>query len=412
VNDTDTTERTTRRDCIAYGGAIVGGGLLAGCAGSSGDDPPTTSASTEHGTADGTARAGTSTPGTGPYSATMSPMGEVTFDRVPETVYTGLPNTADMAVAAGQADAIDATYYPEYHGTLLNRFYDRLDGVSLDWEGLTDSWNLGKEGFYELDSDVHLTDPVYASTLETLDRDDVAEIGDEVGPWFGNHYSDRQRAPPESWDGDYRHYSLWEIFERVARVFRAGDRAAALADVGASLRSTIASNLPPRDERPTVALAFPGEGDSLWVYHLNADGFLSAHTRPLGAPDAFGDVSFDGPQQEVDYEALLDADPDVLLVLFTMASSYSIADVRSSLESDPVAGEISAVRNDRVYAQGARYQGPLMHLFQLEMTAKQLYPEQFGDWPGYTDGEPYPELPEDEQLFDRERVADVVTGAD
>jgi hypothetical protein len=57
-----------------------------------------------------------------------------------------------------------------------------------------------------------------------------------------------------------------------------------------------------------------------------------------------------------------------------------------------------------------RYQGPIMNLFQLEMTAKQLYPDVFGSWPGYEDGESYPEIPEDERLFDRERVAGIVTG--
>ncbi len=42
------------------------------------------------------------------------------------------------------------------------------------------------------------------------------------------------------------------------------------------------------------------------------------------------------------------------------------------------------VENDRVVAGGMRYQGPLMNLFQLE-------------------------IPADERLFDRWRVADIVT---
>jgi iron complex transport system substrate-binding protein len=41
------------------------------------------------------------------------------------------------------------------------------------------------------------------------------------------------------------------------------------------------------------------------------------------------------------------------------------------------------------------YQGPIIHLFQLEQAAQDLYPEEFGG----------------EQLFDRQRVADIVTGA-
>jgi hypothetical protein len=44
------------------------------------------------------------------------------------------------------------------------------------------------------------------------------------------------------------------------------------------------------------------------------------------------------------------------------------------------------------------------------MTAKQLFPDHFGEWPGYENGEPYPEIPEDQQLFDRQRVADAING--
>jgi hypothetical protein len=51
-----------------------------------------------------------------------------------------------------------------------------------------------------------------------------------------------------------------------------------------------------------------------------------------------------------------------------------------------------------------------MNLFQLEMTAKELYPEQFGRWPADEDGDAYPEFGSDERLFDHQRVADIVDG--
>lgn len=108
-------------------------------------------------------------------------------------------------------------------------------------------------------------------------------------------------------------------------------------------------------------------------------------------------------------EAMLEADPDVLLGLGGMHPEADMGKVRENLRSDPVGERLSAVKNDRVYAQGARYQGPILNLFQLEMTAKQLYPEQFGEWPTYAEG-PYPEIPKDEHLFDRQAVADIVTG--
>jgi len=51
-----------------------------------------------------------------------------------------------------------------------------------------------------------------------------------------------------------------------------------------------------------------------------------------------------------------------------------------------------------------------MNLFQIEMTAKQLFPERFGEWPAYELGDGYPDIPDDERLFDRDRVAGIVTG--
>jgi hypothetical protein len=42
------------------------------------------------------------------------------------------------------------------------------------------------------------------------------------------------------------------------------------------------------------------------------------------------------------------------------------------------------------------------------MTAKQLYPDVFGEWPGDGNEDSYPEISTDEQLFDRQRVADII----
>ncbi|MBP2251090.1 ABC-type Fe3+-hydroxamate transport system substrate-binding protein [Halarchaeum solikamskense] len=404
--DTNTTEAPTRRDYVKYGGAVIGGGLLAGCSG--GDPSSTTSGATTADETESTTTSETSSQSGQSYSVAMAPMGEVSFDSVPEAVYTGLPNTADMAIAAGKADAINSIYFPEYHGTLLNHFYERLDGVSLDWKNLKDSWGLGKEGFYELDSDVHLTDPAYATTLDSLDQADIEEIREQIAPWFGNYYSNTHSTPPTQWADGYQYYSLWEIFEKVAEVFQAKEHYQALYEERQQLLSTVEEKRPPKDEQPTVALTFPVE-DHVGVFHLNAPGFLAANTRPLGAVDAFADMDFERNAQ-VDMEAMAEADPDVVLALFRLSSSYSIAETKKRFRDDPVGQTISAAKNDRIYAQGVRYQGPIVNLFQTEMTAKQLYPEQLGEWPGYVDGEDYPEIPESEQLFDRERVADIVNG--
>jgi len=398
----------TRRDCLRYGGALVGGGLLAGCTGGSGDSEPTAAGSgpTE---SDRPADRDTTaaTPEDGGYSVSMSPVGEVRFESPPETVFTRLTHHADMAFALGRGDGVTAMHAPDYYTALWNQFVERLPGVSLDWSGLYSSWDPDREVLYELDSDVHLADPAWVTQLESWDRDDIDEIAENVSPWIGNSLSDRHQAPSDAWADGYEYYDLWEQFAIVADVFRERERYGELAAVREGLLSRIESGLPPESERPSAAMIGSSDLETIYAYTLSNPGFLTSHTRPLGPRDAFGGSVESG--STVDYETLLEADPDVILFLGGMQPGTDMAGTRETLRSHPVASEIAAVRNDRVHPQGARYQGPILNLFQLEMTAKQLYPDRFGEWPQYREG-PYPEIPEDERLFDRRRVADAIAG--
>jgi hypothetical protein len=418
---TDGRRRTTRRQYV-LGATAAASGLLAGCT-SGGSSGSTTDAGDQSTTAGRSAgsddpTSGDPTPdGTtaadpdGPYAATLAPAGEVTFDSVPESVFTVFSQYPDMLVALGHGDAVNAMYVPEMAGTTMNNYYDRLDGVSFDWEGLPDplSNGLGKEMLYDLDSDLHLADPAWASTQQNWSGGDVDEISDAVAPWFGNFYSGTNAPAPEGYGDAYRYYTLWEMFGHVADAFRERERFEALASVHTDLLATIEAGLPPQSERPT-AVRVTYAGDQFYTYHLNKPGYWLADTRPLGANDAFAEKDWQQLWGTVGMEAMAEADPDVILHLWGMTPNYDMAEVRQTLAEDSVGGDLSAVRNDRVYAQGMRYQGPLMNLFQLEATAKQLYPDQFGAWPGYEAGESYPEISDGERLFDRERVARIVRG--
>ncbi|MEY7849981.1 ABC transporter substrate-binding protein [Natrarchaeobius sp. A-rgal3] len=393
----------TRREYVAYGGTIVGGGFLAGCTGTGEvtDDGGSSTGGVDE--REGAADEGGSS---NSYSVSMSPVGEVTFESPPETVFTRLTHHADMAFALGRGDGVNAMHAPDYYDALWNQFVERLPGVSLDWSGLYSSWEPDKEMLYELDSDVHLADPASMSALDGWGRDDIDEIADAVSPWFGNSLSDRHQEPPADWADGYEYYTLWEQFELVAEAFQEHARYRELTAIRETLLETIEADLPAAD-RPTVALAGMSDIESIYVYTANAPGFLTAHLRPFDPVDAFDDAVSSGEQ--VDMEAVLEADPDVLFVLGGMTPSTDMAAIRDDLRDHPVGGNLTAVQNGRVYAQGTRYQGPILNLFQLEMTAKQLYPDAFGEWPTYEEG-PYPEIPADERLFDRQRVADAING--
>jgi len=417
ANDETPHEVSTRRDyMMKYGGAIAGSSLLAGCTGSGdqGGAETTSEATTEAMSAEAPTEAATTDDDS--YSVSMAPVGEVQFDSVPKDVFTILGHHVDMLVALGRGDAINAMHAPEYRQSLYEKFLNRLDGVTVDWEGLYSSWPPTKEKLYELDSAVHIADPAKVATADEWETGDIREIEENVGPWFGNTLSGTNSEPQSDWAERYQYYTLWEIFEKVALVFRERERYEALASVRESMLQTIEANLPPESERPSAALVlFSTTDEKAWGYKLNYPGYYAAHSRPLGATDALADAvgpeyGHDGRNITLDYELLMEADPDVLLVLGTMTESQNLSEIRTTLKQHDVAGELTAVQEDTIYAQGARRQGPILNLFQTEMTAKQLYPEQFGDWPGYVDGDPYPEIPDDEQLFDRQRVADIVTG--
>ncbi|MFC7071666.1 ABC transporter substrate-binding protein [Halovenus rubra] len=417
-------ERPTRRDYLIYGGGVVSSTLLAGCTSdsdsSTGTSDGTDSTPTDTPTATPTATpAGTeetetktATPEDKGYSATISPVGTVDFESVPESVFTVFSQYTDMAVALGHGDAVNAMYVPKMAGTTMNHYYHHLTGVDFEWEGLYDPLNAGipKEKLYSLDSDIHLVDPAWVSTQNNWSEDDAAEIAEQVAPWFGNFYSGTHDSPPEGYD-DYEFYNLWELFDRVSQVFDKRDRYNALAQVHTDLVETIQNDLPPVEDRPTaVRVSIAADGESFYTYHLNKPGYWLADTRPLGAVDAFEAQNWDGLWGEVDFELMAETDPDVILHLWGITPARSMDEMRSTLQDHPVGRTLSAVKNDRVYAQGMRYQGPIMNLFQMEMTAKQLYPDRFGEWPMYSDGERYPDIPADEQLFNRQRVADIING--
>jgi len=423
-DDTNTARKSTRRAYLKYGSGALVSGLLAGCASDGGpgeaetsdDRTPNETETTESKTAEpATTDDATATTESGSYSVTMSPVGEVTFESAPTNVMAYSPQYADMLVAFGHDDALNSLGFPEAYGQTLDYFFEHLEGVSLDASDLTQLFNnssFDKEVLYELDSDVHLMDPAWLSGFDNWSKADTEEVTNNVGPWFANRYSREHTQPPEGWQDGYRYYTIWEISEKVAQVLQEGERFEALKTEYEQLYGRIRSSLPPQNERPTVGLVAFYEGE-FSPYKINGPGFGKAHTRPMGAQDAFADSdrTYDENYDAAyDFEGMLEINPDVILHNFAVTSFYDWSSITETVSTDPVGAELSAVKNDRFYASGQSFQGPLQNLLQIEMTAKQLYPEQFGEWPGYEEGDSYPDFPEDEQLFDHQRVADIVNG--
>ncbi|QIB78537.1 ABC transporter substrate-binding protein [Haloferax volcanii] len=396
----------TRRSYIRYGGTALGAGMLAGCASdSSGSDETTAAAeTTTEAAAETTTAADTETEtdtaeAADSYSVTMEPMGEVTFDSVPESwaAYDG--GYADMAVALGVGDGVTGVGGAGRYYTYV---YDELPGVSVDREQIEAYPEVRtKEEFYELDNDVHLYDPNMLINWFDWDQADVDEIAENVAPFVGNLIFRRS----DGWH-DYRYYTLYEAFEKVAQVFQREDRYEAFAALHDEFIAEIQSRLPPADERPNVFLTYEGttEPETFSPYRLNDKGTSKKQWNDLGVTDALTGTDIENlsttNRGELDYENLLEVDPDVILIRgHERKTAAEFRDtVLAYMEDHPVGGELTAVQNGRVYRGGYLNQGPIHNLFLTERAAKQLFPDEFGEVTG------------DAELFDRQRVADIVNG--
>jgi ABC-type Fe3+-hydroxamate transport system substrate-binding protein len=420
---------------VKYGGGLLTSAILAGCAGGGGSaadpggdqpatDAPSSSATTTEPTEE-PAPTHTDTPG--PYSAAIEPVGEVEFDEPPETVVGGWGFASDVLMALGQADRIVGMARP---GFWYQGFYELLPDVSMRNTGDLDvtvskGYRLKQELLYELDPDLFATDPNRFVAWYQAEPSTVETLGEDVAPFFGNESRTKRSTNWPNWpDGDsYPYYGIPEFVERYGAVFREQERAEAMRDLYVTTMDDITARVPPKSERPSIGLlsAFTNaENRGFFGVTDPIPALEKSHELKqygdLGVVDAFAGKYPDQSGHydlKADFEMLLEVDPDVLVFseavnalggqnVYGNAEAYE--QTLEVLRTDEVGKQLTAVQNDRLYPGGTGSQGPIINLFQTEMLAKQLYPDEFGPWRGFG------ETPADERLFDRQRVADIVNG--
>ncbi|MEM4782192.1 MAG: ABC transporter substrate-binding protein [Halalkalicoccus sp.] len=391
VRDGGESRGATRREYVKYGGAVAGLGLLAGCTGGESGE----SAGNEGGdeSSDGNP--------TEKREVCIEPVGCLEFEAPPETYATYKEAWAEFGVALGVGDRLVGTDIEFGAVDRLNElFYEQLPGVSFPGteEGVVDlrggGESIDKEVFYEMDAEVHLMDPNLPRIYFEWSEGDVEEIEENVGPFFGSFV---RRERDEKW-GDYEFYTLYEAFEIVAQLFDREDRYEAFADLHDEMLAEIDSRLPPEGERPAIGLLNGGsapEAGEFYVMDIADEGYEMKQYRDLGIENAFEGAET-GEHGQTDYETLLEYDPDQLFVHWGITETeedFYEKYVRP-MEESSAGSRLTAVQNEAVYPAGTAEQGPITNLFQTELLARDQYPEEFGD----------------EELFDRDRVVEIIEG--
>ena len=334
----------------------------------------------------------------GSYTVEMAPVGEVQFDSPPESVAHFFPGYADMAVALGHGDSINSIGFKRRYHTY---FYDELDGVSVDTEPMTQLQTrsgLDMEIFFELDSDLHMIDPQWLinNSYFGLERSDVERIADTVAPFLGNTIFRRT----DEWH-DYRYYSMYKAFAKVAAVHRERATYEAFKRFHDAVLEDVRATLPPADARPNALLCWAGVNEPVrfYPYRITDGGTSKKQFHDLGIGDALSGTSVEGLSETrrtmIDYEMMLEVDPDSILLRGHDDKTREEFEntVLRYMKNHDTASKLAAVRNDRVFRGGPIYPGPIHHLFLLERYATTYFPEQFsGD------------------LFDRDELANIITG--
>lgn len=403
----DTAHGTpTRRDYVKYGGAVVGAGLLAGCTGGEGDDAAQTES--ENGAGDTSEETGESTA----YDVCMEPVGCVEFEEPPTSWLGSFGFIGDLGLSLGIQDDVAGMVFPS---TWYTGWYDELPGVSVDTDAIRgivdDDGAADKEAIYEIDPDIIAVDPNLLTNNYGFDADDIAEIEANVAPFFGNRSRNKRS---EGWSAEpYAYYGIDEYVETYGRVFGREERATAINELFTETIADIRDRVPPTENRPSIGLIHPTWPDpqngEFAIYNPISEVekvWGKKQYRDLGVVDAFEGL-YDGESSIMaDYELLLDIDPDAFVFHFGVLNTEdgAVEATREAMRGDPLGSELTAVEDDLLHLGGTAYQGPVTNLFQTEMLAKQLYPEEFGEWHGPG------ETPEEEQLFDRQHVADIING--
>jgi len=362
-----------RRNFIKAGAGAAVAGLLAGCA------SPVQNA--ESGSSSGS------------YSVSMTPVGDIEFDGVPETAAVYMPGYADMLVALGHADAVASVGQASRFNT---DYYEQLDGVDVDTSGMVDLVESGvtRETFLSIDADVHLIDPNWlVNVFDTMTQEDIDVLSERNGPFLGNTIFRRT----DDWH-DYDYYTLYGAFEKVAEAFRETDRFESFQSFHDDFVGSLEADLP--DEGPAAALVWGGEDQptSFSPYHLSGQGSNKKPFHDLRVQDALKDAGVGalstGNRSKIDYETLLEVDPEVLFVRGHEEKTREEFEhtVVAFMRDHDTASRITAVENGDVYRGGPIYLGPVHHLFVTERFATALYPDSF-------EGE----------LFDRPELASIVT---
>lgn len=350
------------------------------------------------------------------YFVEMSPVGNVKFKKVPTKILTVQETYNDILVSFDKENGIAAVGSID---KFFDDFYKDLNIVpKINKENIIQiavGRNMyDKELFYSLNADIHHIDPIALSFTKGWKPSDITEISNNIGPFFANRYSIENKKPSHL--KDYKFYTLEELTLKFGEVYKKEETAKKLNEFTKNLIKNIQNKLPKNNEK-TIAIVYLCR-KGIVPFDSESDGYGLSQYKILKCKDAFKlkgikTYSYEGNfGTMLDKETLLLANPDIIIINegIYINDKYKFFSKRTKIlinefekfKKDPLLKDIPAFKNNKIILGGIYDQGPIIRIYQLEMLAKQLYPEIFGT---FRENHSYPE---NEQLFSRDELRKII----
>lgn len=267
--------------------------------------------------------------------------------------------------------------------------------MSVDPNAIDSLWDdeLTREEFLTLAEEVDLfvMDPNFLKGRANWSDEDIEQVETTGTPFFGNTIFSRDYP----WHQDYDYLSMYEAFEKLAEVFQEQERFSEFETLHDDFQSELESVVPTGDG-PGAAVLYPQLEEDSFLPYLIDESTTFKHLRDLGVEDALAtsDVEdFHSGRGSVDYETLLEIDPEYILLRTEqyLSEEEFQQDIVEPMQSHNVGQELTAVQNGDIYKTLPFYQGPIINLVATQRLAQQLYDVE-------------------DDLFDPQAVSDIVNG--
>lgn len=349
------------------------------------------------------------------YNIEFSPCGKIELLKIPQRILTSHQTYNDILVAFNMNENIvavsskDKFYYDFYTNlNITNKLNDNIIQYSLGRN------HYDKELFYSINADIHHIDPITLAMTKGWSRLDVEEICKNIGPFFGNDYSINGKKP--SYLIDYKLYTLNEINLKFGEVYKKQDVTQRINDFTENLIKNIQNKIQNINSKTIAIIYLTKKG--IVPFDSTSCGYGFTQYKVLKCKDAFKEKGIKTYSYEgnfgtiIDKETLLIANPDVIIInegiyvdpkyKFFSKRTQLLLNQIETLKRDHLLKDIPAFKNNKIILGGIYDQGPISRIYQLEMFAKQIYPEIFGQ---FNINHKYSA---DEQLFSREELREIL----